>query len=74
MLEKWDEAIVNFSISIGLDSKNAQFYLNRGLAYCHDKQWDKAIADFTKAIELNPKLTAASSNRDLALKFQKNQR
>jgi hypothetical protein len=38
MLEKWDEAIVNFSISIGLDSKNAQFYLNRGLAYCHDKQ------------------------------------
>jgi tetratricopeptide (TPR) repeat protein len=49
-----------------LNSRDADVYINRGLAYCQKGQYDQAISDLSKAIEINPRLPHAYNNRGWA--------
>ena len=62
----FDKVIANFTENIRLDPKDAEAYLNRGVAYLDKGEDDKAIADFTEAIRLNPKDDEAYANRGVA--------
>jgi tetratricopeptide (TPR) repeat protein len=46
-----------------IESRDAEFYNNRGKAYYHKGQYDQAISDFTKALEINPRDDRAYYNR-----------
>ena len=48
------------------ESRDAQFYYNRGNAYAGKRQYDKAISDFNKALEINPRFAEAYRERGLA--------
>jgi tetratricopeptide (TPR) repeat protein len=45
------------------ESKDAEFYFNRGFTSHEKGQYDQAISDYTKALEINPKLAEAYLNR-----------
>ena len=42
-----------YNKAIDIDSDNAVFYNNRGLAYAHLGQYDNALNDLIKAIDLD---------------------
>jgi len=48
------------------ESRDAEFYNNRGVAYDKKGQYDQAISDFTKALEINPRHDKAYNNRGIA--------
>ena len=48
------------------DAKPCCGFVNRGLAYAHQKEYEHAVADFTEAIRLDPKNAAAFTNRGVA--------
>ena len=62
-LEKYNQAIEDFSQAIGLDPNNAEYYYKRGITYGNLNQHQRAIEDFNEAIRLNPKYAEAYSNR-----------
>jgi len=62
-LERYNQAIEDFSQAIRLDPKNAQYYYKRGITYGNLNQHQRAIEDFNEAIRLNPKYAEAYSNR-----------
>jgi Tfp pilus assembly protein PilF len=37
------------------ESRDADFYIKRGIAFCEKDQYDQAILYFNKAIEINPR-------------------
>ena len=45
------------------NSRNADAYFSRGIAYRNKDEHDRAIADYNKAIEIDPKLAAAYRSR-----------
>jgi tetratricopeptide (TPR) repeat protein len=53
-LGKYDEAIADCNLAIGLDPRNFCGYENRASVYHETGQRDLAIADYTKAISLAP--------------------
>ncbi|MGD2099650.1 MAG: tetratricopeptide repeat protein [Desulfobacterales bacterium] len=52
----WDRAIV-------ANSRTAEAYNNRGLAFYNMEQHQQAIGDFNQAIQINPKYAEAYNNR-----------
>jgi tetratricopeptide (TPR) repeat protein len=62
----YDQAINDYSASIGLDARNADVYNNRGTAYQAKHDFDSAIGDFNTAISLNPRHALAYNNRGIA--------
>ena len=48
------------------ESKDAKFYIDRGIAYGEKGQYDQAIADFNKALEIDSKSASAYYNRGIA--------
>ncbi|MGA2468126.1 MAG: tetratricopeptide repeat protein, partial [Thermodesulfobacteriota bacterium] len=48
------------------ESRDAEFYNNRGMAYRDKGQYDQAISDFNKALEINSKYAYAYNNRGMA--------
>lgn len=62
-LEKYNEAIDDFTTAIKLDDKCAEAYCNRGK--CNSDHPDEAIADFTRAIELAPEHAELYRNRGI---------
>ena len=46
-----------------VDSKDADYYVNRGNAFADSKDYDRAIADYNKAIELDPQNAYAYNGR-----------
>jgi tetratricopeptide (TPR) repeat protein len=52
--QRYNEAAISFSRTIGLQPKFTEAYYLRGKSYLALFQWDKAIADFTKLIEQTP--------------------
>ena len=48
------------------ESRDADFYFNRGIASINKAQYDRPIADFNKAIEIDPKYARAYNNRGIA--------
>ena len=65
-LRENDKAIEAYSIVIGLNSRNADAYCNRGVAYFNEGEVDRAIEDFNEAIKLDPNDALIYSNRGAA--------
>lgn len=55
--------MVDFSVALRLDPKNAAALNSRGLAYRKTGDLEKAIADYSAAIALNPVYALAYNNR-----------
>ena len=53
------------------ESRDAEFYYNRGLAYAKKGQYDQAISDYTRALEINPRDAGAYKNRGAAYYFKR---
>jgi Flp pilus assembly protein TadD len=53
----------NYNQAIELNPKDADAFIDRGVAYANLKQFEKAIQDYNQAIELNPKDARAFNNR-----------
>jgi len=62
-LNKYEQAIEDFSKAIELDPDFAEAYNNRGLSYAELNEHEQAIKDYDKAIELNPNYAVAYNNR-----------
>jgi len=61
------KATVNYyTKTIRADKKNADLYINRGIAYTLDGYLEAAVKDFNKAIKLDPKNISAYYNRAIA--------
>ncbi len=68
----YDDAILNFTKAIELDSNYTRAYSNRGNAYYNQNKYEEAIVNYTKAIELDSNATRAYNNRGNAYFKQKN--
>ena len=62
-LEKYDEAIADFSKAIELNPDFMGTYYNRGSVYIKLGKYAEACADFTKFIEINPDYADAYCER-----------
>jgi tetratricopeptide (TPR) repeat protein len=60
------QAIADSSKAISLNRKYVNAYINRGIAYYHQRNYKEAIANYNKAIELAPSNAIAYNNRGLA--------
>lgn len=49
-----------------IESRDAEFYNNRGMAFRDKSQYDGAISDYSKALEINPRFAEAYNNRGRA--------
>ncbi len=58
-----EAAIADLSEAIRLDGSNADYFSNRGNAYCVKGDYDKAIDDLNQAIRLAPDLFESYENR-----------
>jgi tetratricopeptide (TPR) repeat protein len=54
-----------------VESKDAQFYNNRGIGNAAKGQYDQAVSDFTMALEINPRDALAYYHRARACYFKK---
>ena len=66
--ENYDDAIIDFTKAIDLDTNYAEAYYERGYCYneCKNRDYSQAIADETRAIELNPDYGRAYAERGYA--------
>lgn len=58
-LERYDDAIADYSRALRLDPKSSRALRNRGSAHFHKGRFDQAVADSTKAIDLDPEYASA---------------
>lgn len=72
-LQRYDEAIIDFTRALKLTPDDPLLYNLRGFAYTEQKSYQKAIADFTKAIQLDPKNAVYYANRGYAYVQQNDQ-
>jgi tetratricopeptide (TPR) repeat protein len=66
LLNRYDEAIDDFTRAISLDPKQAMYHSNRGYSHIGVKRYDKALADFEVAIQFDPGLPNSYRGRELA--------
>lgn len=64
-----DEIIVNFEMSLDLDSRNYKTWMDRGDFYFYLRYFDKSLMCCEKVIELNPKSLSGWKNKVLNLKL-----
>ena len=67
-LEKYDEAINDFSTAISLSPNSPSSINSRGLTYEKQGRLDEAVQDFSRAIELDPQNAIFLHNRGLVLR------
>ena len=53
-LHDYDKAISNFSIALGFDTKLANSYYGRGLAWYYKGDYSQSLIDGKEAVDLNP--------------------
>ncbi len=63
VLDKLDEAAVDFTLAINIKKDYSRPYNNRGTIYLAQGQPEKALEDFDKAIELDSHFADVYSNR-----------
>jgi tetratricopeptide (TPR) repeat protein len=61
-----DQAILDFTKALEINSRFGDAYYNRGLAYNKKGRYDLAISDLNKALEINPGLAEAYNSRGYA--------
>ncbi|MFH1052292.1 MAG: tetratricopeptide repeat protein [bacterium] len=61
--EKYNEAILEYTKSIELDSNSKFAFCNKGLSYVAIKDYISALFDFTKAIQIDSAFINAYANR-----------
>lgn len=64
-LENNSLAIIHFDSAIRLRPTDANYFVNRGIAYQHNKQLNLAKQDFMRALEINPYQATAKYNLSL---------
>jgi tetratricopeptide (TPR) repeat protein len=62
-MERYDEALADFTRAIELDPEDAGAIVSRGETYRAMERYDEALADFTRAIELDPEDAGAIASR-----------
>ena len=62
-MEDYQQAILDLTRAIDIDSEDHRAYINRGIAYRNTGQPDKALKDYNHAIQLNPKDAGVYNNR-----------
>ena len=62
-MQQYDDAIVDYTRAIDIDSAFVQAYFYRGATYDTVQRYDKAIADYTRAIEIDSTYAEAYINR-----------
>jgi len=50
-----EQAISDFNKALEIDPRDADAYINRGIAYQREGKYEQAISDFNEAIEIDPK-------------------
>ncbi|MEZ6142478.1 MAG: tetratricopeptide repeat protein [Zavarzinella sp.] len=70
-LEKYDEALKDYSKALELSPTSVGWYNNRGLIYRRQKKYDKALADFNQALTLSPDYVLVIRNRASAYRDMK---
>jgi len=63
LLEDYQQAIVDFTRAIDINSEDRRAYINRGISYRNAGQPEKALNDYNYAIQLNPKDAGVYNNR-----------
>jgi len=66
-MEKPNEAMKYYNLSVDNFSNNPLVYNNRGMFFQQQKKYDKAISDFTKSLQLDPQYYFAYTNRGYTL-------
>lgn len=64
-LGNYSFAICHFDSALSLHPKEADYFVNRGIAFQRDQQVGKAILDFKRALALNPNQATANYNLSL---------
>ncbi|MGC3978543.1 MAG: OmpA family protein [Paludibacteraceae bacterium] len=59
-------AVKDYTSALFYDSKNAETYNNRGVAYFNLGKYTAAIKDFKSALKINPAFEIARENKELA--------
>lgn len=72
LMGRYDEAIADLDIAIGLDPKNPQYWCQRGDLRAKKQQYAEAIADYTAALDKVPTYTWAFRARGQAYLSQGN--
>lgn len=54
-LDRFDNAVADYTTGIKADPGSAMAYLSRGQAYTHLNKYDEALADYRQVIALDPK-------------------
>lgn len=60
---KFQEAVIDYTYILNIDSRNFAAYIGRGYAYSELSQKQQAVADFTEAIRFEPESDLAYNNR-----------
>lgn len=66
-LEKYNDAVIEFTKAINLDNKDIKLYLKRGLALMSGKRYIEAIKDYTFCIDNVASLMMAKQDKDTDL-------
>jgi len=72
LMGRYDEAIADFDIAIGLDPRNPQYWCQRGDLRAKKQQYAEAIADYTAALDKVPDYVWAFRGRGQAYLGQGN--
>ncbi|MDQ3395162.1 MAG: tetratricopeptide repeat protein [Bacteroidota bacterium] len=70
-LGKVQEAIKDFNKALAINNTDANYFVNRGMAYLSDNQTAMAHDDFKKAIALEPDQAVAMFNLSMSSNFSK---
>lgn len=65
-MEKYEEAILDYSTAIQIEPEVPSYYYNRGFVYCLKGNYKEGINDFSMAIQLKPDYALAWFDRSVA--------
>ena len=65
--KKFDEALQEFDMAIAINSKFAEAYLKRGIAYAWKGDGDRALTEYNEAIRLRPRYAEAYYYRGMRI-------
>ena len=72
-LERYEEAVEDYSTVISLDPHNSHAFHNRGISLDKLGHFDAAIADFTKVLEIDSRTSAIDREQAVGVHLQATQ-